>query len=101
VQAHFDSGGDGGLLLPTAFAKDLPLKGELRTVGRLRTNFNEAEILGAEMEGEVALGPLKLANPRLAFAEIFRTPNFGRMCMQGHAFTLDQANRRMRISKPA
>lgn len=96
-KAHFDTGADGGLVMPESESKELNMKEPLRLMGRLKTNFNDIEIKGAPFDGQVKLGVLKLDNPIIAFASIFRNVNFGRRLMQGHAFTFDCKNELMKI----
>jgi len=96
-KAHFDTGADGGLVMPEAEASHFKFKEPLRVLGRLKTNFNDIEIKGAPLNGKVVLGSLSLDSPIVAFAPIFRTVNFGRRLMQGHAFTFDQQNGLMQV----
>lgn len=95
--AHFDTGADGEIVIPAADAKQLQFASEPKEIHRARTNFNEIIILGAPLKGDVSLGPLKLHNPLIGYADLFRTVNFGRKMMQGHAFTFDRANKRLKI----
>ncbi len=101
ILCHIDSGNMAGeIVLPTSLAEKLPLQGEPEVVGRARTVTNEIEIKAATLDGSVMIGGHEIKNPRVTFAEIFRTGNIGSGMLKHFAMTLDQKNGRVKFEKP-
>ncbi len=95
---HIDSGNMAGeIVVPTSLAEKLPLQGEPQVIGRARTVTNEIEIKAATLDGSVLIGEHEIKNPRITFAEIFRTGNIGSGLLKQFAMTLDQKNGRVKF----
>lgn len=99
IGADVDSGAMGGIMLPESMAKELPMAGELKVVGRARTNFNEFDIKSARVDGVLRLAGHELPEPQIEFAEIFPHANIGGQVLQLFVVTIDQAHHRVRFAR--
>ena len=96
-RVHLDSGSPALLSLPLRTAKSLPLAEEPRVVGKGRTADGEFEVYSAPLNGEVRVGAIALANPRLDFVDVFPTGNLGYRFFKDLTVTFDPASRRVRF----
>lgn len=106
VEAHLDTGSPGNLTLLDRSAASLPLTGAPVQVGIARTVHGEAPVRVATLDGELRLGRFRLANPRLAFADLVPmveggVGNLGSGLLGRFEVTLDQSTRRLRFREPA
>lgn len=99
VQAHLDTGSTMGLTLHPSVAPKLNLAEQPRTVGRARTATGEFELQMAQMNGNIKLGGLDFASPRLIFATPFKTANVGVPLLSQMRITVDQKNNRATFAK--
>jgi len=97
---HLDTGAEGGVLLPRAWAERLPLREEPRRIGRMRTLFSEADVYAASLDGTLRIGPIEVENPRIAFSDLLDHVNLGRDVFAGAVLTFDQRRKRVRIALP-
>ncbi|MEM7311084.1 MAG: GDSL-type esterase/lipase family protein [Planctomycetota bacterium] len=97
VRALLDSANPKFLSLPIALADELPLAGEPVVVGRMATLFNEFDVLGAELAGDLAIGPHRFAAPALEFNGVLPDANVGRALTGLLSVTFDQRNQRVRM----
>lgn len=65
--ANFDSGFDGALSLPIEMMKTAPLMSAAKIVGKYKTINTEGVLYGAQIRGEIAVGPAVLKNPHVTF----------------------------------
>jgi CubicO group peptidase (beta-lactamase class C family) len=100
VTAHIDSGSPSEVSVPLSIAKSLPLGEEPRVVGRGRTLGNSFDVYAAPLEGDVRVGDVVLARPRLDFVDLFPVGNVGFRFLSPLVVTFDPANRRVRFVKP-
>jgi CubicO group peptidase (beta-lactamase class C family) len=101
MEADVDSGFMGGISLPEAEAKRLPLAVPPKVVGRGRTLGNTFEIKAAPLDGNVAIGAVVIERPMVDFQPVFPMANVGARILRDLAVTFDQKNNRMRVAKPA
>jgi len=95
VMTDIDAGSPALLTVPLAVAKELPLNGEPQVVGRGRTVSGPFEILAAELNGDVTIGPRTLQNPRVDIVERFPRANIGYRFLRDYAVTFDAKNGRV------
>jgi D-alanyl-D-alanine carboxypeptidase len=101
VEADVDAGSMGGITLPESFAAKLPLVAAPRVIGHARTVSNEFDVKGAELNGNVTFGPVKLEHPEIHFQPIFPMANVGSRVLRDFALTFDQKNHRMKVARSA
>ena len=99
IDADIDSGSMGGLSVPMAISKDLPLDGKPTVAGHARTVSNEFDIYDAPLKGSAFLGGFELANPTLSFSEVFRVANVGMRVLRDFVLTIDQKTGRMKLAR--
>jgi hypothetical protein len=101
MDADVDSGFMGGISLPEAEAKRLPLAAPPKVVGRGRTLGNSFEIKAAPLDGNLGIGAVVIERPMVDFQPVFPMANVGARILRDLAVTFDQKNNRMRVVKPA
>ena len=67
LPAHFDTGFDGALSLPTSMMNTVPLMEPARVVGRFKSISTEGDVYGGRVRGKIRIGPLELVNPKVTF----------------------------------
>lgn len=99
LNCHLDSGNEGGIVLPLAIAKDLPLDKEPVKIGQAHTVSNVIDIYGATLKGDLEVAGVKFENPKIEFSEIFRGANVGSRALFEYKVTIDQKNGLLKIAK--
>jgi hypothetical protein len=92
-----DSGSPGSFSFPDAFRATLPLVAPARELGRGRTVGGEAIVYGAELDGAVELGAIRLERPQVRFFGRLTHGNLGSGFLARYAVSIDQRTRRMRF----
>lgn len=98
--AHVDTGAAGGLILPLELAETLTLAGPLtpaepsRMVGVVRNAFQ------GDVVGDVRVGPLTLANPRVKFVDGLVHATIGMEVLRNTVIVLDPEEYRSWILAP-
>ncbi len=87
-----DTGSASSLLLNTSFLERLKLVRAPVSVGRARTVYSEAEILGAEIEDVLVLAGREYRGVQAEFSEIFGKPLIGCGLLKDLTVTFDQRN---------
>lgn len=95
IVADIDAGSPAMLTLPLGVAKELPLKGEPRVVGKGSTISGPFEVFGAELKGDVTIGPRTLHDPMIDMVERFPRANLGHRFLRDFAVTFDAKNGRV------
>lgn len=95
VQMDIDAGSPALLTVPMSVAKELSLKGEPQVVGQARTISGPMDIFGAELNGDVTVGPRTLHDPQLDIVERFPRANLGFRFLRDYAVTFDAKNGRV------
>lgn len=67
LPAHFDTGFDSALSLPTSMMRSMPLMEPARVVGRFKSINTEGEVYGGRIRGKIRIGPIELVNPKVTF----------------------------------
>ena len=98
VRAVLDSANPKFLTLPLAMSATLPLAEQPRVIGRMATLFNEFDVLGAPLAGQLTLGAHRFSAPELEFNDVLPDPNVGRGLSGLLRVTFDQRNLRVRLS---
>jgi aspartyl protease/PDZ domain-containing protein len=102
LRVHLDSGATGGLSLPVALEKELPLSTPVTEIGRARTVDRELVVRGAKLAGAVTLGRYRLEAPNVTFIDVLKDiGNVGPAILQQFVITLDPAHARLRLAGPA
>jgi len=99
MRANVDGGSPALVTLPLSAAKSLPLAEEPRLVGHGRTAGGDFDVYSAPLNGEVRVGTIALANPRLDFVDVFPIGNIGYRFMKDLVVTFDPASRRVQFVK--
>lgn len=99
VPAHLDTGAMSGLSVPDEWDARFPLSGPVVVVGRARTASKEYEIRGAQLNGALEIGGIRLESPEVRFSGALRTANIGTELLRSFRVTLDSANQRLRFER--
>lgn len=94
--ANFDSGFDGTISLPIAMRQTMPLISAARIVGSYKTINAEEPLYGAQVRGDIVVGPLVLKNPEVTF--IGDVMNIGLPLMRQLRIVLDPDGKRNWVS---
>ena len=97
LRADVDTGSPALLSVPPTAG--LPLRGELRVVGRGRTSTNEFEIRAAELDGELRVAGWTVPNPTIDVVDLFPVANIGARFLREYAVTFDLAHGRIALAK--
>lgn len=103
---HLDSGAQGGVMLPTKYAADLPLAAPPVDVGRARTVAGTFPVQAATVIGAIEIGEYALDLKEVRFSDLRPglEPGIGTIGGQVlHSFvvTFDSKNRRVKFERPA
>lgn len=102
IDVHLDTGARFGLSLPLSFEKTLPLVAPPIDAGRARTVDQDVAAQRATLKGAMTIGRYTLENPTLMFSALHQdVGNVGPPLLRQFTFTLDPANRRLRLEGPA
>jgi predicted aspartyl protease len=99
IDTHIDTGSPGFIMLPGKLMKELPLANEPKVMGTMKLVDREMDIYMANLEGEAAIGSIKMNNPSLTFGEHLPAGNLGYRFLKDFALTLDIRNRRLKFEK--
>ena len=94
--ANFDTGFDGAISLPIGMIKKIPLMAAATIVGQYKTINTEGPVYGAQVRGNIAVGPLVLKNPQVTF--IGDAMNIGLPLMRRLKIVLDPESKRTWVS---
>jgi len=102
LAVHLDSGAPGGVSVPIAFERQLPMAGPLVEMGRAKTVDREIMVRGAKLNGDLVLGRWTLEKPTVRFSDVLRdVGNIGAEILSQFSITIDPANARLRLAGPA
>jgi len=88
LDAKLDTGNDSALLLPTSLLKSLKMKAPPEVIGYATSAAGQQPVLEGQIDGDVQIGDVHLASPRVRFIE-GGTPNVGLPIIQQMQITLD------------
>ena len=97
VEAHFDSGNSGNIILPGSLEKELTLVPGTEFAGSGRRASGPMEVRGGVLEGSIRLAGLVLEKPRVAFDDSMTFANVGSSILREGPVTFDLANGRMEL----
>lgn len=97
IQALIDTGAPTHFAFPTALTRDLATVGEPRLIGR----DGGQDVFSATLEGAIRLGAVSFDEPQVIIAPALTQAVVGVRAMASLALTFDQANARIRITRPA
>lgn len=100
LRASIDSGSGGGLILPRSFADRLPLRGPLRSTGKVASSLGVFDLFQGELAGDLNIGAFALPQPVLFFSDLVNVPNVGRSIIRSFEVTFDQRNLRILFARP-
>ena len=92
--------GFGTLALPKNQMEQFPLASEAGVIGQTKNQDGVFPILGASLEGTMAVGSHRFDNPSVFFSESFDYPSLGSGILEPFVLTLDLGHHRVRISRP-
>jgi hypothetical protein len=104
MEVHLDTGSAFGLTLPVKFLTVLPLAGQPREAGRVRTGGGEFPMSIARLNGTIELGKYKLDLDDVRFSDARPGPgpaagNIGYDILRHFVVTLDSKNRRIQLNQ--
>lgn len=67
LPAHFDTGYNAALSLPTSMMDKVPLFEPAKIVGRFKSINTEGPVYGGRVRGTIKIGPVTLENPDVSF----------------------------------
>ncbi len=88
IDAKLDTGNDSALLLPTSLLKNIKMKTPPEVIGYATSAAGQQPVLEGQIDGDVQIGDVHLASPRVRFME-GGTPNVGLPIIQQMQITLD------------
>jgi len=94
---NLDTGSPTVLSLPLSVAAGLPLSSKPSVRGKARLVGAEVDVWGARLDGELRVGQLVVADPRLSFMETDALGNIGQGLLRDADLTIDHANSRVRV----
>jgi hypothetical protein len=80
--------------------EQFPLASEAGVIGQTKNEDGVFPILGASLEGTLAVGSHRFDNPSVFFSESFEHPSLGSGILEPFVLTLDLGNHRVRIERP-
>ena len=89
----------GGILLPAAYVKPLPLIGRALSVGAINTPHGVFQAQEAQLAGNVGLGGFELGSPVVRYAESLPMAIAGGQWLAGFSLVYDLANARARLER--
>lgn len=98
VLAHFDCGSPNYIGIPKQWNADYRLKSEPVLRGKGRTPAGEFEVYSSEFDGEIAIGNLKLKDPKVTLLTgNFFAVNLGYQFFKQYLITIDSKSKLMQI----
>lgn len=101
LDAAIDSGSPSGLALPKRYAEQLPLATPMAELGRGRTANSEFVIYSATVDAPARIGVNTFQRPVVSFNDVLPGALFGRAILEQIVLTIDQKNRRIRLTPRA
>ena len=90
----------GGILLPAAYVKSLPVVGRVLPVGAIATPHGIVEVQEAQLAMSITVGSLEFPNPVVRFADSLPMATAGAQWLAGLASLVsDLANGRARLER--
>ena len=89
----------GGLQLPAAYVKLLPLAGKLMDTGSMVTANGRVVLREARIAADAALGMFEFSKPLVQFADSGESCTIGGQRLTGFSITYDAANARVRLAR--
>jgi hypothetical protein len=90
----------GGILLPAAYVKTLPVIGRILTVGAINTPHGVLEVQEAQLGLNIRLGSFEILTPVVRFAQSLPTAMAGGHWLANFSIAYDGANGRARLERP-
>ncbi len=100
LRAGIDTGGQFGIILPTSFAKKLPM-GPVLATGQMRTVVGQFPFKQAQLYGTLVVGGNDVQAPIISFSDHFPIAIMGRHLLARFLLTFDQRSRLVRIEPRA
>ena len=91
----------GGLILPTAMAGTLPMVGDPKDAGSVKTRAGALRVLETRLAGNVTLGAVEVKSPIVFLSDRSETAIVGTPWLGRFLVTYDLANARVRLLRPA
>jgi predicted aspartyl protease len=101
IEAAIDSGSPSGLALPKRYAEQLKLATPLAEIGRGRTANSDFALYSATVDATVRIGSNTFPRPVVTFNEVLPGALFGAQILRHMVMTIDQKNRRIRLTPAA
>ena len=101
IEAAIDSGSPSGFALPKRYAEQLPLATPLTETGRGRTANSEFVLSSAAVDATARIGINTFARPVVTFNDVLPGALFGSQILRQMVMTIDQKNRRIRLTPGA
>lgn len=95
LELTFDTGAALSMALAESQKGDVPLKGELKTVGISKRLNTEEKVNEARAAGDLTLGTFHVRNPRLTYAGVRSIMGYD--VLKNFALTFDRKNQRVRL----
>jgi hypothetical protein len=99
--AHLDSGSTLGLGLGKGLMSKLKLKTQPVVIGQARSVSGAQDLYGAQIDGDVRVGPLTLHDPEVVFAGDGERANVGYDIVRQLVLVMDPAGQRSWVFNPA
>ena len=99
VSCRVDPLFSGGILLPAAYVKSLPVVGRVLRVGPIATPHGMFEVQEAQLAVSISVGSFEFPNPVVRFADSLPMAMAGRQWLAGLAVSYDIANGRVRLER--
>lgn len=93
--------GFGTLALPKDLMEQFSLASEAGVIAQDKTRDGVFPILGASLDGSMAIGKHRFDNPSVFFSESFDRPSLGSGTLEAFVLTFDLGHQRVRIVRPA
>lgn len=100
-EAAIDSGSPSGFALPKRYAEQLPLATPLSETGRGRTANSEFVLSSATVDATARIGVNTFPRPVVTFNDALPGALFGSQILRQMVMTIDQKNRRIRLTPGA
>ena len=101
IEAAIDSGSPSGLSLPKRYAEQLKLATPLAEIGRGRTANSDFVLYSATVDATARIGSNTFVRPVVTFNDVLPGALFGAQILRHMVMTIDQKNRRIRLTPAA
>jgi hypothetical protein len=102
IKIHIDTGSPAGITLLNKWEKELPLSGDVRSIGSVTTPGGSAEVRRGVLNGNVTFAGQEFVRPVIEFADLgpmlrYDCGNIGSSLLRDYAMTIDQKNSLLRF----